>query len=157
MSGTQRTLVMACSATKLASPGPLEAFRRYDGPAYRVLRKHCGGQLAQDRQLAEGARLQVYILSAKYGLISSRADIDHYDLQMSPARSRVLIGWSAHAEQFQELLRQEGELFVVAGAAYRSVLDAWACGKSYRYAIGGIGEQLGQLKRWLNASHTSPS
>jgi len=126
----------------------MEAFRRYDGPAYRVLRKHYDGQAPRDGLLGERAGLQVYILSAKFGLIPSYADITHYDQRMTPARALLMSAWVEQAKQFRELLA-DSELFVVAGADYRTVLDAWADGIAYRRAVGGIGEQLGQLKRWL--------
>jgi cytoplasmic iron level regulating protein YaaA (DUF328/UPF0246 family) len=145
----RRTLVLACSATKIDTAAPMAAFHRYDGPAYRVLRKHYCGLTPKPGLIGEYTGLHVYILSAKYGLIPSYAAIEHYDQRMTPARARLMSAWSPHAAKFRQLLHADRELFVVAGADYRTVLDAWAGGMTYRRAAGGIGEQLGQLKRWL--------
>ncbi|MCP4539438.1 MAG: hypothetical protein GY832_20060 [Chloroflexi bacterium] len=49
-------LILSCSQKKRLEPGP--AYLVYDGPYYRILRKH-GPPWPVD----------VYVLSAKYGLI----------------------------------------------------------------------------------------
>ena len=56
-----RLLIMACSARKRATEDLLPAIDRYDGPAFRVLRKYLSH--------AERPGLTVMILSAKYCLL----------------------------------------------------------------------------------------
>ena len=61
-----RLLILSCSQRKAPAKGRLPAIDRYDGPAFRVLRKY----------LREGPAEvpTVLILSAKYGLIESERE-----------------------------------------------------------------------------------
>ena len=70
-----RLLLLGCSERKAEKRGRLPAFQRYDGPAYRVFRK-----FLRDSRGA-GPPMNLYILSAKYGLISGDILIPDYDLQ----------------------------------------------------------------------------
>src|SRR5438034_6245695 len=55
-SRSRRVLVISCSERKRSVQGPLAAIDRYDGPAFRVVRRYL--RETQDRAL------KVYILSA---------------------------------------------------------------------------------------------
>ena len=59
---TGRMLILACSRRKRLDEGLLPAIDRYDGPAFRVLRRFL-------RERPAGAP-DVLILSAKHGLIA---------------------------------------------------------------------------------------
>lgn len=73
-------LVLGCSQTKRESPGLLPAIDRYDGSAYRVLRKYL-------REREWPANLSVAVLSAKYGLVGGFTGIEYYDERMTPVRA----------------------------------------------------------------------
>src|SRR5262245_22498942 len=76
-----RVLILSCTRRKRCAPSPLPAVERYDGPTFRLLRRF------QKRTLEN---LDVYILSAKFGLIHHLEMIPYYDQQMTPQRAREL-------------------------------------------------------------------
>jgi hypothetical protein len=146
----RRLLIIACTATKLHDVRLLPGIDRYRGPSFRVLRRW----LSDHPEAA--ARLDVYILSAEFGLIPAIQPIPDYDRRMTAARACEL------CDQVRATL---GELL-----ALRSYAGAYlSAGKVYRQALGdlntiaglrslttapdgaGIGAQLGALKRWLTA------
>ena len=136
----------------------MPAYKRYDGPAYRMLRATgypAGGAVLCREQ----------ILSAEYGLIRASRDIPEYDRRMDAARAREL--GEADATELRELLwlHRPGkvafdhlpmsEARVFGGALYRAVIQRWQERGAFRdvpitYSSGGIGRQLGQLRAWLN-------
>lgn len=135
-------LILACSATKRPEPHPMPAIERYDGPFYRVLRK----ALRERDGLAE--RLDVWALSAEFGLISAETPIPDYDRRMDMRRGEELRRPVAQALNQIAALNTHDRAFVSVGAVYRYALTGplpWPV----TWAHGGIGEQLGQLKRWL--------
>jgi hypothetical protein len=75
-------LVLACSRRKRPDEGFLPAIERYEGPAFRVLRRFL-------RERPAGAP-DVLILSAEHGLIAYDLPIATYDREMTPARARDL-------------------------------------------------------------------
>ena len=70
-------LILSCSERKKAIP-KAEALDLYDGQFFRILRKNMP------------PKLDVLILSAKYGLIKSDEYIEHYDQIMSITRAEEL-------------------------------------------------------------------
>jgi hypothetical protein len=78
----RRLLILACSQRKNPASGILPAIDRYDGPAFRVLRKFL--------REVPGKVPAVLILSAKYGLIDSAMGIPDYDCRMSGALAKRL-------------------------------------------------------------------
>jgi hypothetical protein len=136
-------LILACSATKRDDPGLLPAIKRYDGPAWRVLRKALRERPGLD------LRVSVWSLSAEFGLIYGYRQIAWYDRKMTVARALEL-----HPD--------------VAALLHNIRLVAWdsvclGLGKTYQQALptydwpeamvleGAIGERLKQLKEWLYA------
>lgn len=151
-----RLLILGCSAAKRHDAGLMPAVERYDGPAFRVLRK-----ARREGVIDEDTRVR--ILSAKYGLISELEEIEDYDQVMTPARAAELVGpVSAHLRWW---LRQHPEckdVFVNVGSAYRSVLVAVLvdltehCRKNgihVTMASGGIGMRCAEMKAWLGDGH----
>src|SRR5207247_7032704 len=78
----RRILLMACSQRKKKGRRNLPAIDRYDGPAFRVLRKYL--REVNDRSLS------VYVLSAQYGIIPSWKRLPNYDQKMNFERASVL-------------------------------------------------------------------
>lgn len=141
----RRTLILACSATKRKDPGLMQAIARYDGPAYRTLRArgnwHCD--------------TTVHILSAEHGLISPWMEIEDYDRLLDRPRALELLeSTEINLKRLDELGALKGPILVWGGELYRQVILCSAVGAGlapsrFHYSSGGIGEQLGQLKRFL--------
>jgi hypothetical protein len=138
--------IISCSSTKVPDAGLLPAWRRYDGPAYRVLR----------RQLRERGPLdcRIAILSAEHGLIELHTPIADYDRRMDALRGAEL---AARPSELLTpgLIADTSEVYVFGGAVYRWVVALWELqwaafgGRPIHYSSGGIGTQLKQLKGWL--------
>jgi hypothetical protein len=141
-------LILACSRRKRSDKALLPAIERYDGPAFRVLR----------RFLREGSANapNVLILSAEYGLIAHNLHIPAYDRVMTPARARELRPlvltelnriFSAQAPQ---------DILVFAGRSYLKALGteetSLIAGLNVRVCSGTLGRKLAQLHDWLHGS-----
>ena len=141
-SPSSRLLVLACSATKRRIRRLLPAVDRYDGPAFRTLRKYWreGGKSPHPKD--------VYILSAKFGLIRGTKKIPCYDQVMDKNRAAHL---SLRAgKRLKSTIERQAykDGLAVMGFRYRQVLtleSIWP----FSVANGGIGYQLGTLKGWL--------
>lgn len=143
--GSRYLLLLGCSERKFEKPGLVRAKNLYDGVFYRVVRKSKRGGYWPDAQ--------VVILSAKYGLIDSQALIEHYDLRMTPERARALqtqVGAELDALlvqcQFDEVFVNLGKNYLLALVASQELPQL---GERVRYARGGIGERMAQMKGWL--------
>jgi hypothetical protein len=140
-----RLLILACSQRKNPVRGRLRAIDRYDGPAFRVLRKYLRDDSSEF--------LTILVLSAKYGLIESGRMIPWYDHRLSGAsagrlRPRVL----NTARQFLRSHRWK-TIGVCAGKEYRSALTGLAdlipAGARLDVIAGGLGKRLAALRDWL--------
>jgi Family of unknown function (DUF6884) len=146
-----RLLLMACTATKLATPDSIPAIQRYDGPSFRVLRKW------QRTHPDLAVQLDVLILSARLGLISSDQLIENYNQRLT----------REHAAVLQPIVGPALQRFIAEHGPYTSTL--LHLGRDYLPAIapeavpselfgtvmhtsGGIGMQLRHLKTWLYAA-----
>jgi hypothetical protein len=138
-------LVLACSSRKVASTELLPAIERYDGVAYRVVKRL--------QRLGEyPVDVDLLILSAKYGLIRHDHPIHNYDLRMTSERALE------HANATHIFMRQclsggcYSEVFISAGKDYVLALepfDSWRGGIAVSTNKGKIGIQLKTLKEWL--------
>src|SRR5919199_6232989 len=82
---SRRLLILACSRCKRPDRGLLLAVERYDGPAFRVLRRF----LREGQSEAPDVR----VLSAEHGLISHDLPIANYDKIMTSSRAHEF-SWS---------------------------------------------------------------
>jgi hypothetical protein len=138
-------LVLDCSSRKVPTTGRVPAIDRYDGVAYRVVKRlQRLGQYPDD--------VDLIIVSAKYGVIPHDHPIPDYDLRMTPERARE------QADQNREFLtgllkrHSYGEVFISAGKDYLLALepfDAWQQGTRVRVNAGTLGLQLKKLRAWL--------
>jgi len=78
----RRLLLLSCSQRKCRARGLLPAIKRYDGPAFRVLRRYLDEQPT--------AQSEVLILSAKWGLISGNTLLPYYNQRMTEQRAAKL-------------------------------------------------------------------
>lgn len=140
-----RLLIIACSERKNPAKGRLPAIERYDGPAFRVLRKYL--------RETERPAPTVLILSAKYGLLSAGQTVPNYDCKISAATARGI------RTQVFETLR-----VVLPSKRWQAI--GICAGRDYRVALadvtellppdarldvldGGLGPRLTALKKWL--------
>lgn len=146
--GGSHLLLLGCSQTKRHTTGLLPAHVRYDGVAFRVLRK-----ARRDGCVPPG--LRVLILSAEFGLLPDDMLLPWYDRKMTEERARDL--YPAVREALARELSHDtvASMCICLGATYHLALGdvaglATASGcQSVTVASGGIGRRLGQLRRWL--------
>ena len=145
--GSKHVLVVACSRRKRTASGLMPAIERYDGPLFRVLRK-------ARREGYWPLGLDVFILSAKYGLIDWSECIEPYELRMTEAISKQL---RPQVLRTLASLRLEHvrELYIELGKDYLKALPVMPqvcpCA-NIRYGFGTIGRRLHDLKVWLHQS-----
>jgi len=146
MIGERRLLILSCSQRKRPDPDLLPAVERYNGPSYQVLRRYL-------RESAKASLLDVYILSAAYGLIPSDYPIPDYNQKMTPecaAELRDCVGG-----MFLQVLQKNGyeSICLAMSKLYLSVLAGGESsiphGVSVTVTGGSQGAKLAQLKHWL--------
>jgi len=142
----RRLLILSCGATKRPDAGLMPAIERYDGPPYRTLRNAL-------RKLAADQRPTVLILSAAFGLIAAETPIPDYDQLMTATRAEYL-RTEVRAALTEYMDRGPFAASMInLGAAYAPALplDPPTIARLglLTYARGGIGERMGQMKRWL--------
>ena len=81
-SNPRSLLIMSCSQCKRTEPSLLPAIERYNGPAFRVLRRFLKEQPSKP--------LDIRFVSAEFGLISADHPIPNYDQRMTPLRAQEL-------------------------------------------------------------------
>ena len=144
-------LIISCSQRKVEFPEPLAAINRYDGPAYRTLRK-----LEREGRFPE--HLDVVIISAKYGLLRYEQPIENYDQRMTPERAAALrpkiqadlehLIWDARGYLFSR--GAYDEVFINLSKVYMRTLEGFHWGLlSTLKASGGIGQKTSQMKAWI--------
>ena len=143
-----RLLILSCSQRKHSTQGLLPALQRYDGPTYRVMNKF------MRLYPSETQLLDVYILSAEFGLISACKPIPNYDRRMTLQRVKELQQptWS---ELKQILIRKRYEdLFISLGKDYLRVLNRYELlippNLKVIVSTGTIGRKLAELRKWLH-------
>jgi hypothetical protein len=138
-------LVLACSQAKWMAAGKVRAVDRYEGPAFKVLRKFL--------REAPGAGLRTYILSAEHGLMPAGRGIEWYDRRMTRLRADELRAKTMTA--FGRLLRSRewSAVGVCVGKDYelamKGIDGATPAGVAVDWIRGGLGPRLTALKAWL--------
>ena len=140
-----RALILTCSRAKRGSDDLLPALERYDGPAFRVLR----------RFIRDGKHPVpvVKIISAEYGLIDLHVPIRHYDRRMTKSRAEELR--DDVAAGIAPMCRSHAitNVMVWASDPYRSAMDGcWPSltnSVQLHVASGSIGRRVSHLREWL--------
>jgi lipocalin len=132
-------LILSCSKRK-KRVSEVCAMKLYDGPFYKVIRK------------SKPKNLDILILSAKYGLISSKDTISYYDQTMTPEKAKELS--TEITEKLEKIFRNRyyEEIFINLGKTYMLALEEpknMLGGYNVYQASGQVGERLHQLKTWL--------
>ena len=150
ISSNSRLLILSCSQSKRPTKGKLPALKRYDGPAFRVMKKYMR-ECPSEVQLPD-----TYILSAKFGLISADHPIPNYDLRMTPQRVEEL--QESTQSELEQILneKQYQEFFISMGKDYLRVLDGYesltSTNLDVTVAQGSMGRKLAELRNWLRAN-----
>ena len=142
----RRLLLLSCSRRKRRERGLLPAINRYDGPAFRVLRRYL------DKQPI--ARPDVLILSAKWGLIPGDTLLPRYDQQMTERRAKELR--PLIAKRLRKILeaRPYEEIFIAMSKSYFQVLNDQELfkitGLTIYIPLGRQGQKISALYDWLH-------
>jgi hypothetical protein len=142
-----RCLIVSCSRTKVASPEPMPAIQRYDGPAYRVLRKFLAEAPDASRSL------DVYILSAEFGLIEAETKIPVYNRLMTASRAKELRPHVMDVVQHEISPQGYSEVFLSMSQLYLKAIDGIGCLLDSETKVIAsnrtTGQSLTDLKKWL--------
>lgn len=143
----QRLLILACSQKKRPEPRLIPAIDRYDGPSFKVLRKFLR------ECLLEAQSLDIYILSAEFGLITDNQEIPNYDRRMTRERAQHLHSSVMTELQHRIKITSYTELFISVGQDYSKALSGYEAvvplNRMCRITTGGLGKRLSELHDWL--------
>ena len=153
ISSSSRLLILSCSQKKRPTKDLLPALKRYDGPAFRVLNKF-------QRKNSFSEKLpDVYIMSAKYGLIPSNEPIPYYDQKINS--QRVLELQKPTLKKLDQLQTDNKyiESFLCMSKNYLKVLDGYDSLTSVNHNVivseGSMGCKLAELRHWLYQGESS--
>jgi hypothetical protein len=141
-----RCLILSCSQAKRDGKEAMPALERYDGPAFRVVRRF----LTEAEPVLRD--VDIYVLSAQYGLIPAARRIANYDRRMSPARAAELC--CKVVSELRGVLEQGyEELFLSLGRTYLEATDGFEATVPEATQVivsqAAAGRRLTELKRWL--------
>lgn len=141
-----RLLLISCSARKRSDPGLLSALERYDGPAFRVLRK----QLRAGRPA-----VRVLVLSAKFGLIPADLPIPDYDQRLTTAGAERLRPGVLGTLRTELATATHLEIGLCLSRMYLNALTGFEgavpAGVRVVEIGGGLGPRLTRLRDWLRS------
>jgi hypothetical protein len=138
-------LILSCSRSKRPGSDPLPAVERYDGPAFRVLRRYL--------READTSPPAVRIISAEFGLLAPQDRVGLYDRRMTPQRAEELEpAVRAAFQPFVQTIRFD-DLMVVASDIYVAAMtNCWPmleASVTVHVPSGSIGRRVSQLRDWL--------
>ena len=146
MNYKRRLLILSCSQRKHEAQEPLPAIERYNGPLFFVLRRFLRECPRQARQL------DVYILSAAYGLIPGDFPTAWYDQKINASRVAEL--QSQVNTTFSDIQRDNyASMCFVLGRTYLKAFEsAQNLVPTHTEPVvvhGTMGKRQVQLKKWL--------
>ncbi len=146
----KRIVIISCSQRKKTDENILPAIERYDGPNFRLLRKYLS--LSTDK-------LDVYVLSAKFGLLSYTTEIPFYEQKLSNQQFHELTEASRiQANRFFAETEKPKEVFINLGSAYQQVfapiLEKLAQTNSLTFTSGSSGKRLAEMHDWLYGANS---
>jgi cytoplasmic iron level regulating protein YaaA (DUF328/UPF0246 family) len=138
-------LIINCSKSKFNNSEKIPVLERYNGVTFRVLRKFLKEEKADN--------LDIFILSAKFGLIPSNQLIPTYDQKLTKQRSQEL--QPIVNEQFCELLQSNlyKRCLLCMSQDYLQIFNNYQDNIPenliFIIATGTIGKKLSVLYQWL--------
>lgn len=143
MENMKHLLVLSCGSAKINRGYPHPAWEVYDGPVYRAVRK---------RVLNPQGEVEIWILSAKFGLIPGWQEIEWYEQQMTFARALQL--WAPVTAKLKTMLAsgEYVDAFENLGSTYQiAAADGFRDSPiPVERASGGIGVRMGMTVKWLD-------
>lgn len=140
----KKLLIVSCSKRKKAVSGLLPAVDLYEGPQFKIIRRYL-----------DMPNLDVYIISAKYGVVKYSDHITYYDMKMTVKRANELKGRVSKA--LRSLINENNysDVLINLGKNYLYALDGFRADSTERenskitFLEGRIGERLKKMKEWL--------
>ena len=139
-------LIISCSDSKNPHPGLLPAMERYTGAWYGVINR-----LKREGRFPDN--LDILIISAKYGLISSNEKIENYDQKMNSSRARELRESTINRlkdilseKRYKSILINLGSMYMEAIYGFERIIP------DYTKVIvleGTIGPRKRDLRSWI--------
>jgi hypothetical protein len=148
-----RLLILGCSARKRGGPEPVEPLERYDGPMWRIVRHY----LASEPLF--GSDLEIWALSAEFGLVGRDEQIPMYERLMDERRAHELRpGVTA---RLAKVIRPDHKYVCLAVSerymtAIEGVEGLLPDGARVTITNGTAGVKLAQLKAWLGGRDWQP-
>ncbi len=147
----RKIIITSCSQRKKISENLLPAIERYDGPNFCLLRKYIK-QSPND--------LDIYILSAKFGLLFHKTEIPYYEQRLSKKQFSDLSSLAVtQVNQVFRKSKKQKEIFINLGSLY---LETFECAinkiskhNSITYAKGSSGKRLAEMYNWLYGKNSS--
>lgn len=144
-SQARHLLIIACSQRKRLDDGLLPAIARYDGPTFRLLRRFLQQQPLES--------LDIYILSAEFGLVWQEYLIPYYDHKMTNKRARELQPEVIAKLKYTFNITSYEKVCICVGKNYFKALDGYdkliTSTSSVQIATGSLGKKLFHLYAWL--------
>ena len=146
MNYKRRLLILSCSQRKHETQELLPAIERYNGPLFFVLRRFLRECPRQARQL------DVYILSAAYGLIPGNFPTAWYDRKMNLSRAIELQPYvnttflDLPQDKYASICFVLGTTYLKAFAGTQDLIPVHM---EPIIAYGPMGKKQTQLKKWL--------
>ncbi len=139
-----RLLIISCAKDKVDKDRTMPAYKRYDGPLYRMLRRYI-------HDFGNNDGLDIMILSAKYGLISPSKMIKDYEQRMTPERAKELAPSCSQVLDELNMKKKYETVIVNLGTEYLpAVQDALRVQTvPVIYIRGRSGERLHEVKKWI--------
>ena len=145
----KKLLILGCADRKRDAAGLLPALDRYDGPAYRVVRK-----FLREHQWPED--VSIAVLSAQYGLFGVLKGISNYDKRMDPATARASA--PACSMVLNEWATTHRSVHLSLGKDYMPAVQPGLdkLGLELEMFAGGIGKKLNRIKSFLTNAAAPP-
>ena len=142
-----RLLFLSCSQQKRTTPDLLPAIERYDGPAFRVVRNF------RRDNFAEKSIIDIFIISAEYGILEASKEIPFYDRRLTSRRVNEIRPLIENKIKHISKENHYDDLFISASQAYLEALGTYQnyIQNNTRITLssGSPGKKLGELRRWL--------
>jgi hypothetical protein len=148
---TRSLVILGCSSRKRSESHLLPAIERYDGPLFRVLRRHLRD--APEQSVA------TCILSGRFGLIRGDTLLPEYDQRLK------IHGLNDLGPEVEGQIRtnlqaiRPARVFASLGCRYWGLIEGplhrQLPDKNLFVATGGIGGRASQLVRWLQMEQRS--
>lgn len=143
----KQLLVISCSKNKVTKSAS-KAIELYNGPYYQIIRK-----LIREGNYPH--TLDVAILSAKYGLISSENEIEYYDQIMTKERAVEINATVLNEIEKVLTTGNYNTIYVNLGKNYIKAIEGYdkliPSNVNVIVGEGEIGMRMSSMKKWIES------